>query len=179
MTVEQLTYVGVIAVAVAIVAGYNWRYRSATKRARRKLRKSIEAGLSEPVTLHPEVSPNRCIGTSSCVKACPNGALRLVADRPVRAQDLCVACGACARACVTGAMERIGREMTAEQVAAKVAADHVGQLVSQHGTALRRGPRPPPGWKQDLRAQPSHGQRKANRRAFEDRRAWKRTRLVS
>ncbi|MBS0311241.1 MAG: 4Fe-4S binding protein, partial [Proteobacteria bacterium] len=42
------------------------------------LQESRAAGLGEPVSLHPVFDPLRCIGSGSCVKACPEGALGLV-----------------------------------------------------------------------------------------------------
>ena len=32
---------------------------------------SVEAGMTEPPSLHPVINPNRCIGCGSCVTACP------------------------------------------------------------------------------------------------------------
>jgi thioredoxin reductase (NADPH) len=32
---------------------------------------SIEAGLTEPASLHPVIDPTRCIGCEACIKACP------------------------------------------------------------------------------------------------------------
>jgi thioredoxin reductase (NADPH) len=109
MTIDQIAYLGVIAVAVAIVAGYIWRYRSATKRARRTLQKSVDAGMSEPVTLHPEVSPNRCIGTGSCMKACPEGEIiGIVNGRfALLAPNKCIGHGACLASCPVDAISLV------------------------------------------------------------------------
>jgi putative YpdA family bacillithiol system oxidoreductase len=109
MTIEQSVYSLVVAAAVAIVVVYLWRYRSATKRARRTLQKSVEAGLTEPVTLHPEVDPNRCIGTGSCVKACPEGdIIGIVNGRfSLLAPNKCIGHGACQTACPVDAISLV------------------------------------------------------------------------
>ncbi|MGE5845462.1 MAG: NAD(P)-binding domain-containing protein [Ignavibacteria bacterium] len=66
-----------------------------------KLEKAIELGFHEPLSLHPVVDANTCIGSGACIKACPekdilgivNGQAHLInASR-------CVGHGACFNAC--------------------------------------------------------------------------------
>jgi len=104
--IEQVVYLAVVLVAVSIVAAYLWRYRNATRNARAKLRKSVEAGMTEPVSLHPEVDPNRCIGTGGCVKACPEGEIiGIVNGRfSLLAPNKCIGHGACMAACPVDAI---------------------------------------------------------------------------
>jgi len=62
---------------------------------------SIEAGLTEPASLHPLVDRNICLGCGSCVKACPekkvigliNGKVELISP------STCIGHGACDTAC--------------------------------------------------------------------------------
>jgi thioredoxin reductase/NAD-dependent dihydropyrimidine dehydrogenase PreA subunit len=107
--IEQLVYLGVILAAVAVFVAYVWRYRHATKRAGKKLQKSVEAGLTEPVTLHPEVDPNRCIGTGGCVNACPEGEIiGIVKGRfSLLAPNKCIGHGACMAACPVDAISLV------------------------------------------------------------------------
>ncbi len=102
----------VLLIAVIVI----WYARKREKQSRiteEKLKKAVEEGLHEPVSLHPFVDPNRCIGVGACVKACPekdilglrNGkALVINASR-------CIGHGACFHACPTEAITlRIGTE---------------------------------------------------------------------
>jgi len=69
----------------------------------------VQAGLTEPVTLHPEVDPNRCIGTGSCVKACPEGEIiGIVNGRfSLLAPNRCIGHGACMAACPVDAISLV------------------------------------------------------------------------
>lgn len=52
---------------------------------------------------------SKCIGCSSCVKACPQGALELTSDGIVPTANPCLLCGKCAEACPSLALEMSGR----------------------------------------------------------------------
>ncbi len=69
---------------------------------------SREAGLSEPVSLHPSFDPLRCIGSGSCVKACPEGALGLI-DGKARLVNpsVCIGHGACMASCPFDAIKLV------------------------------------------------------------------------
>jgi putative YpdA family bacillithiol system oxidoreductase len=109
LTIDHIVYLVVIAAAVTIVAVYLLRYRAATRRARRTLQRSVEAGMKEPVTLHPEVDPNLCIGTGSCVRACPEGEIiGIVNGRfSLLAPNKCIGHGACLAACPVDAISLV------------------------------------------------------------------------
>ncbi|HJV62276.1 MAG TPA: NAD(P)-binding domain-containing protein [Albitalea sp.] len=65
-----------------------------------QLRESQETGLAEPQSLHPAVDPLVCIGSSSCVQACPEGALGIVDGKAVLTNgSACIGHGACLSAC--------------------------------------------------------------------------------
>ena len=73
------------------------------------LEDSIEAGLTEPVSLHPVINPNRCIGCGSCVAACPEMPAHQVLGLVHRKAALvsptdCIGHGACQAACPVDAI---------------------------------------------------------------------------
>jgi len=65
------------------------------------LAESTKAGLTEPASLHPVIDPNLCIGSGSCVTACPEGnVLGLIAGKAVLVDPTrCIGHGACRLSC--------------------------------------------------------------------------------
>ena len=64
------------------------------------LAESIEAGLTEPSSLHPEIDPNLCMGAGSCITACPENAIGMIKGKAVLINPThCIGHGACAPAC--------------------------------------------------------------------------------
>lgn len=79
---------------------YLRRNRRKELRYRTRLEETKRAGIPEPVTLHPVIDPNKCLGSGACVKACPEHALGLVRGKAVLIQpDHCIGHGACETAC--------------------------------------------------------------------------------
>lgn len=80
----------------------------------------------ESLSPAPEVIffEDRCVRAGECVRACPNGALRLdgrlILD-PLR----CRRCGDCGETCPAGARQLVGRWMTVPDVLAEVLRDQV------------------------------------------------------
>ncbi|CAG0929282.1 Benzylsuccinate synthase activating enzyme [Planctomycetaceae bacterium] len=66
---------------------------------------------------------NRCIQCGACIEACPHDAILWLDGEPVTDRALCAQCGTCQAACYADARERVGREMTVEQVMAEIKAD--------------------------------------------------------
>jgi len=68
---------------------------------------------------------SRCRHCGRCVEACPQGALRMLADGGDIHRDLsaCTACGRCAEVCPEAAMETIGTRISAVDLAELVARD--------------------------------------------------------
>ena len=65
-----------------------------------RLREAIDAGLTEPPSLHPVIDPNRCIGSGGCAKACPESALGIIHGKAQLVDpSVCIGHGACAAAC--------------------------------------------------------------------------------
>ena len=61
---------------------------------------SVDAGLTDPPSLHPVVDPLRCLGSGSCAKACPEQALGIIDGKAQLVNpSACIGHGACAAAC--------------------------------------------------------------------------------
>ena len=92
-----------------IWAAYVQRQRKRERLSTATLREAHEAGLTEPLSLHPFIDPNRCLGCGACVTACPeqphHQVLGLIAGKAqlISPTD-CIGHGACAIACPTEAI---------------------------------------------------------------------------
>lgn len=84
-----------------IIYYYLRKNRHTSKQTQVKLEKAIEFGFHEPVTLHPVINSDNCIGSGACVKACPEH--DIIGIRNGKAQVInasrCVGHGACFHAC--------------------------------------------------------------------------------
>jgi thioredoxin reductase/ferredoxin len=68
--------------------------------AMEQLQEVMEAGLTEPSSLHPYIDPNKCLGSGSCVSACPEEAIGIIKGKAVLIHPtLCIGHGACMAAC--------------------------------------------------------------------------------
>ncbi len=67
----------------------------------KRLEDYIEAGMTEPASLHPVMNTNRCVGCGACVPACPEGTI--IGIIKGKAQLInptkCIGHGACKAAC--------------------------------------------------------------------------------
>lgn len=91
--------------------GY-WRVTRRSRQirhARKLLEKTIKSGMTEPMTLHPEIDPALCAGCGSCTTVCPEGdILRLIDHKAVLVSpSKCVGHGECETACPTGAVSLV------------------------------------------------------------------------
>jgi thioredoxin reductase (NADPH) len=72
------------------------------------LNEAIEAGLTEPPTLHPVVDLSICMGSGACARACPENALGVIKGKAVLINAAhCIGHGACAAACPVGAIKLV------------------------------------------------------------------------
>jgi thioredoxin reductase/Pyruvate/2-oxoacid:ferredoxin oxidoreductase delta subunit len=97
------------AVTLALFAFQLWRRGVRSRRDEAKLAKNVEAGRNQPQSLHPVIDTDLCIGSLSCLKACPEGdILGLVgnAAKLVHA-DHCIGHGRCAAECPVGAIRLV------------------------------------------------------------------------
>jgi len=59
-------------IPLVVVLWLYFRHRARRERVHREaLAHAEEAGLREPVSLHPMIDASRCIGSAACVKVCP------------------------------------------------------------------------------------------------------------
>ena len=94
---DLLVYVIPFAILVSV---YLVRRRRLVHASHATHAESIEAGLTQPASLHPVVDPRKCIGCGSCVKACPVKATWQEPDGVVVVDyDWCIGCRYCMTAC--------------------------------------------------------------------------------
>jgi thioredoxin reductase (NADPH) len=67
---------------------------------------AIEAGLSEPTSLHPIINPATCLGCATCTLACPEGDILGIINGKAELIEPthCIGHGACKTACPTDAI---------------------------------------------------------------------------
>src|SRR5512135_2924984 len=83
------------------------RYKKETS-AVEVLTESLEAGLTEPPSLHPEINPNLCMGAGSCITACPEHAIGMIKGKAVLVNPThCIGHGAGAPACPHDAIKLV------------------------------------------------------------------------
>jgi len=85
----------------AVVIFFYFRNRGRKESvARSELKEVVEAGLTEPSSLHPLIDPNKCLCAGSCVSACPEEAIGIIKGKAVLIHPtLCIGHGACQTAC--------------------------------------------------------------------------------
>ena len=95
-----------VLVALAFLLTWLWSYLEsrATHAGREELEVLSELGEVVPPSLHPIIDPLSCIGSGSCVQACPEKQILRVVNRRAELVNplACVGHGACAAACPAG-----------------------------------------------------------------------------
>lgn len=86
-----------------------WLYMQFVEwRARRLLDESAKAGRLEPVTIRPLIDEKLCMGSATCVRACPEDVLGIVDGQAVLINTAaCVGHGVCVPACPVDAIELV------------------------------------------------------------------------
>ena len=103
---KLVSLLSTLIVALAIIV-YIYYYGKKSSKSKAKLKKAVEFGMNEePPTLHPKIDHSICIGSSACVKACPqHDVLGIISGRSALINaSHCVGHGACAAACPVGAI---------------------------------------------------------------------------
>lgn len=104
-----MNYVYLYAVIIVVVMALYLRRHARRHRVHAaQLEESIATGMAEPQSLHPVVNPIVCIGSGSCVKACPEDALGIVHGKAVLTNAAaCIGHGACLTACPVEAIHLV------------------------------------------------------------------------
>ncbi len=114
MSSEEFLVYSITAILIAVVlAIYILRGRMKSKIVQKKVKIAIEEGKHEPVSLHPYIDPNICIGSGACVRACPEKDILGIVDGKATVINAsnCIGHGACFLACPVDAISlRIGTE---------------------------------------------------------------------
>jgi len=109
-----LIYSIAVLLCVIVVAVYLRKKKKESGIVEEKIKKAKEEGLHEPVSLHPVVDVNTCIGTGACIAACPEKDILGIRDgkATIINASRCIGHGACFHACPTEAITlRIGTEI--------------------------------------------------------------------
>jgi thioredoxin reductase/NAD-dependent dihydropyrimidine dehydrogenase PreA subunit len=98
-------YLGVLLVGLG---WYITRHRRQETRHSVRLKEAVEAGLTEPASLHPIIDPTRCLGSKACVTACPERAIGIIGGKGQLVDPTkCIGHGACKAACPHDAIQLV------------------------------------------------------------------------
>ena len=97
------------AIPLAIIVFFYLRGRNKKETAAvEQFAEAVEAGLTEPSSLHPLIDPKKCLGAGSCITACPEEAIGMIKGKAVLINPTyCIGHGACAAACPHGAISLV------------------------------------------------------------------------
>ena len=111
---EQVTVYGVvILLCFFTVFFYLRKQKRNSKEILKKVALAKEEGLFEPISLHPYIDLNACIGSAACIADCPEKDILGIVDGKATVINTsnCVGHGACFHACPVEAISlRIGTE---------------------------------------------------------------------
>jgi thioredoxin reductase/ferredoxin len=103
---EVVHYLLLYGTVAAVAVG--WHVSGRRRRGRveaEQFRAAETAGLNEPVSLHPVVDPDICLGSGACARACPEDALGVVNGKATLINaSACIGHGACFNACPVQAL---------------------------------------------------------------------------
>jgi len=100
--IENLaTYLIVIAFIAFLFYFYLKKNKKHTQKTKKKIAKARELGFHEPVSLHPVINLDICIGSAACIAACPEkDILGVVNGKAITINaSRCIGHGACFHAC--------------------------------------------------------------------------------
>ncbi|MCL4509878.1 MAG: NAD(P)-binding domain-containing protein [Bacteroidetes bacterium] len=96
-----ISYFMVACVAAIIIVWYVRRNSLKTKRTILQIEAAKKLGIHEPVSLHPVIDTNTCIGSGACITACPEKDILGMVNGQAHVINAarCVGHGACFHAC--------------------------------------------------------------------------------
>lgn len=96
-----LTYIIVVGFIVSLLFYFYKKGKSNTASTIKKISRAKELGFHEPVSLHPVVNSDICIGSAACITACPEHDILGLVNGQARTINAsrCVGHGACFHAC--------------------------------------------------------------------------------
>lgn len=99
----------VLAAAIPYAAWTLWDRRRQKRAAQRHAEAAQLGDEVFPLTLHPEIDLDKCIGSGSCVRACPEKDILAITDGRARLINplSCVGHSACLAACPVGAIKLV------------------------------------------------------------------------
>ncbi len=101
-----------VVVGTLFLMVYLRRYRHRARVSLETRADSMEAGLTEPASLHPVIDPAKCIGCLACADACPempaHTVIGIVHGKAALVSPTdCIGHGACQAACPVGAIDLV------------------------------------------------------------------------
>lgn len=101
MSFSGLSAVYIYLLPILLIALFHVRKRNRNTELALALQKeAIEAGLTEPSSLHPFIDLNKCLGAGDCVRACPEDAIGMIGGKAYLVNPtVCIGHGACEAAC--------------------------------------------------------------------------------
>ena len=107
MSVSFITLLYLLPLLIVLILYYR-RHHKRDRHYSSRLAETVKSGIAEPLTLHPVIDTNKCIGSSACVRACPEHALGIVRGKAVLVEpDHCIGHGACEAACPVEAIHLV------------------------------------------------------------------------
>ncbi|MEO1450153.1 MAG: NAD(P)-binding domain-containing protein [Bacteroidota bacterium] len=111
---EEIIIYGVALILIGLIVYFYLRSKNKSSRVvEEKVAVAKEEGLFEPVSLHPHINLDSCIGSGACVTACPEKDILGLVDGKATVINAsnCIGHGACFHACPVEAISlRIGTE---------------------------------------------------------------------
>ena len=96
-----IAYLFIVGMIITVLYLYFHKRKNETKIVLSKIEKAKDLGFHEPVSLHPVVDLNTCIGSGACIAACPEKDILGLANgqAAIINASRCVGHGSCFRAC--------------------------------------------------------------------------------
>ncbi len=109
MSLSRYSGVFIYLLPILILAFVHVRKRNRdTAEALAAQQEAMEAGLTEPSSLHPLIDVSKCLGAGGCVHACPEGAIGLIGGKAYLVDPShCIGHGACEPACPHNAIKLV------------------------------------------------------------------------